>query len=78
MEEWDCRRDSSAFTGVWQWAYKNASDEGKTQYSSFLKSKWTNEARLAVVESVFSKKARVCINDGLLKIGGPHIFSVPG
>ncbi len=65
------------------WAYgsgpkKNASDEEKTQYSSFLKSKWTNEALLAAVEWVFRKKARVGKNGGLSKIGGPHIFSVSG
>jgi hypothetical protein len=78
MEKWDCRRDSSTLMGVWQWAYKNASDEKKTQYSGFLKSKWTNEAPLAAVRSVFSKKARVGINGGLSKIGGPHIFSVSG
>ena len=76
MEKWVCRRDSSTFMGVWQWAYKNASDEKKTQYSGFLKSKWTNEAPLAAVRSVFSKKVRVGINGGLSKIGGPHIFSV--
>ena len=78
MEKWDCRRDSSTFMGVWQWAYKNASDEKKTQYSGFLKSKWTNEAPLAAVRSVFSKKARVGTNGWLSKIGGPHIFSVSG
>jgi hypothetical protein len=78
IEEWDRRRNSSTFMGVWQWAQKNASDEEKTQYSGFLKSKWTNEARLAAVESLFSKEARVGINGGLSKIGGPLIFSVSG
>ena len=34
------------------------------------------EARLAAVESELSKKARVGINGGLSKIGGPLIFSV--
>jgi hypothetical protein len=67
MEEWNGRRSSKAIMGASLWALKNASDEEILQYSGFLKSKWTNEARLAAVESVFSKKA-----------GGPHIFSVSG
>ncbi len=49
---------------------------GKNTIFRFLEVKMDYEARLAAVESELSKKARVGINGGLSKIGGPLIFSV--